>query len=278
MPPHCQRQLNLTHWSFHPDQGALWPGFQVQKPVLKKNPTPAWWADSVLHLEGMELVAAAKPLTPKWVTSAYRAHSKSCWSKPENLFSGSEVEQPEPSEQCEKPAAVCGGGGLRRSVLKNKTKQMCRVDFWRAGSADAHLHDGDDGNEDGRRAQAVLVEVPAPVRLAGQDLVGHVADEALVQAQPRLVQEDLPLQRAPAIGDGPSEAAGALAAHLRGRKEEKSRLASRALASKLTQQHLAMRMRRSSACAVVSTFSSQQEGCRVQFSALLCGVFTQNRI
>lgn len=84
--------------------------------------------------------------------------------------------------------------------------------------ADAHLHDGDDGNEDGRRAQAVLVEVPAPVRFAGQDLVGHVADEALVQAQPRLVQEDLPLQRAPAIGDGPSEAAGALAAHLRGRK------------------------------------------------------------
>lgn len=96
---------------------------------------------------------------------------------------------------------------------------MCRVDFWRAGSADAHLHDGDDGNEDGRRAQAVLVEVPAPVCLAGQDLVGHVADKALVQAQPRLVQEDLPLQRAPAIGDGPSEAAGALAAHLRGRKE-----------------------------------------------------------
>lgn len=94
-------------------------------------------------------------------------------------------------------------------------------------SADAHLHNGDDGNEDRRRAQAVLVEVPAPVCLAGQDLVGHVADKALVQAQPRLVQEDLPLQRAPAIGDGPSEAAGALAAHLRGRKRGESQVSFR---------------------------------------------------
>lgn len=39
MPPHCQMQLNLTHWSFHPGQGALWPGFQVQKKVLKKKNT-----------------------------------------------------------------------------------------------------------------------------------------------------------------------------------------------------------------------------------------------
>lgn len=99
---------------------------------------------------------------------------------------------------------------------------MCCVDLWRAERAATHLHDGDDGNEDGRRAQAVLVEVPAPVRLTGQDLVGHVADKALVQAQPRLIQEDLPLQRAPAISDGPSEAAGALAAHLSGRKRGES--------------------------------------------------------
>ena len=76
------------------------------------------------------------------------------------------------------------------------------------------LDDGDDGDEDGRRTQAVLVEVPAPVRLAGQDLVGHIAHKAFVQAQPRLVQQDLPLQRAAAIGDGSSETAGALAAHL----------------------------------------------------------------
>lgn len=59
------------------------------------------------------------------------------------------------------------------------------------------------------------MEVPAPVCLAGQDLVGHIAHKALVQTQPRLVQQDLPLQRAAAIGDGSSEAAGAFAAHLR---------------------------------------------------------------
>lgn len=58
------------------------------------------------------------------------------------------------------------------------------------------------------------MEVPASVRLAGQDLVGHITDEAFVQTQPRLVQQDFPLQCAAAIGDGPSEAAGAFAAHL----------------------------------------------------------------
>lgn len=84
----------------------------------------------------------------------------------------------------------------------------------------AHLYDGDDRNEDRRWAQAVLVEVPASVGLAGQDLVGHVANETFVQAQPRLVQEDLPLQRAPAIGDGSSKTAGALAAHLEERQKE----------------------------------------------------------
>lgn len=126
MSTHSQMRLNLTHWSFHPDQGALWPGFQVQKPVFRKKKKPAWWADSVLHLEGMELVAAAKPLTPKWVTSAYRAHSKSCWSKPENLFSGSEVEQAKPSEQCKKPAAVRGGGEVAvHRIKKNKANVLC---------------------------------------------------------------------------------------------------------------------------------------------------------
>lgn len=61
------------------------------------------------------------------------------------------------------------------------------------------------------------MEVPAPVRLAGQDLVGHIANKAFVQAQPRLIQQDLPLQCAAAIGNGPSETAGALTAHLRKR-------------------------------------------------------------
>lgn len=63
------------------------------------------------------------------------------------------------------------------------------------------------------------MEVPATIRLAGQDLVGHVADKALVQTQPRLVQQDLPLQRAAAVGDGSSETAGALTAHLRKREK-----------------------------------------------------------
>lgn len=82
-------------------------------------------------------------------------------------------------------------------------------------SPESHLYDGDDGDEDRRGTQAVLVEVPASVRLAGQDLVGHIANKAFVQTQPRLVQQDLPLQRAAAIGNGSSETAGALAAHLR---------------------------------------------------------------
>lgn len=84
----------------------------------------------------------------------------------------------------------------------------------------AHLYNGDDRNEDRRRAQTVLVEVPASVCLAGQDLIGHVANETFVQAQPRLVQKNLPLQRAAAIGDGSSKTAGALAAHLEKREKE----------------------------------------------------------
>lgn len=81
----------------------------------------------------------------------------------------------------------------------------------------SHLYDCDNGDEDRWGAQAVLVEVPASVRLAGQDLVGHIANKTFVQTQPRLVQENLPLQRAAAIGDGSSETAGALTAHLRKR-------------------------------------------------------------
>lgn len=79
----------------------------------------------------------------------------------------------------------------------------------------SNLDDGDDGDEDRWRTQAVLVEVPAPVCLAGQYLVGHIADEAFVQTQARLVQQDLPLQRAATVGYGSSETAGAFAAHLR---------------------------------------------------------------
>lgn len=78
-----------------------------------------------------------------------------------------------------------------------------------------NLDDGDDGDEDWRWTQAILVEVPASVCLAGQDLVGHIANKTFVQTQPRLVQQDFPLQRAATIGDGPSETAGAFAAHLR---------------------------------------------------------------
>lgn len=64
------------------------------------------------------------------------------------------------------------------------------------------------------------MEVPATIRLAGQDLIGHIADKPFVQTQARLIQQDLPLQRAAAVGDGSSETAGALTAHLRRRVKE----------------------------------------------------------
>lgn len=83
-----------------------------------------------------------------------------------------------------------------------------------------HLDNGDNCDEDRRRTEAVLVEVPAPVRLTGQDLVGHIAHKALVQTQPRFVQQDFPLQRAAAIGDGSTETAGAFAAHLKKAKRK----------------------------------------------------------
>lgn len=79
----------------------------------------------------------------------------------------------------------------------------------------SNLDNGDDGDEDGGRTQAVLVEIPASVCLTGQDLVGHIANKAFVQTQACLVQQDLPLQGAAAIGDGSSETAGAFAAHLK---------------------------------------------------------------
>lgn len=81
----------------------------------------------------------------------------------------------------------------------------------------SHLYYGDNGDEDRWGTQAVLVEVPASVRLTGQDLVRHIANKTLVQTQPRLIQQDLPLQCAAAIGNGSSETAGALTVHLRTR-------------------------------------------------------------
>lgn len=87
----------------------------------------------------------------------------------------------------------------------------------------SHLYDGDDGNEDRWGTQAVLVKVPAPVCLTGQDLVGHITNKTFVQTQPRLVKQDLPLQSAAAIGDGSSETAGALTAHLRKKVRKKTK-------------------------------------------------------
>lgn len=81
--------------------------------------------------------------------------------------------------------------------------------------ASSHLDDGDNGDENRRGTQAVLVEVPTPVRLAGKDLVGHITNKTFVQAQPRLVQQDFPLQCAAAIGDGTTETAGAFTGHLK---------------------------------------------------------------
>lgn len=71
--------------------GAYWPGFQVPKSVSEKKKNPCMQADWGFQLGGMALNAPTKPLTPKWVTSSYRARSKSVWSKAENLFSGSEA-------------------------------------------------------------------------------------------------------------------------------------------------------------------------------------------
>lgn len=51
------------------------------------------------------------------------------------------------------------------------------------------------------------VEIPVAVHLAGQDLVGHVAHEPLVDTQARLIQQPIPGQRPLSIGDGPLEAA-----------------------------------------------------------------------
>lgn len=98
-------------------------------------------------------------------------------------------------------------------MIKDR-KSKVSVAFYCHTLRGIYLHDGDDGYEDRRGTQPVLVKVPASVRLARQDLVGHVTNKTFVQAQPRLVQQDLPLQRAAAIGDGSSETAGALTAHL----------------------------------------------------------------
>lgn len=78
-----------------------------------------------------------------------------------------------------------------------------------------HLGEGDGCHEDGRGTRAVLVEVPAPIHLAGQDLVGHVADETLVEAQAGLIEQPIPGQGSLPVGDGSLEAARTLAADLR---------------------------------------------------------------
>lgn len=106
--------------------------------------------------------------------------------------------------------------------VKRKKKELESVNFKREQhkrradhDVTSDLDDGDDGNEDRRGTQAALVEVPASVCLARQDLVGHIPDETFVEPEPRLVQQDLPLQRSAAVGDGPPETAGAFAAHLK---------------------------------------------------------------
>ena len=51
------------------------------------------------------------------------------------------------------------------------------------------------------------VEIPVAVHLSGQDLVGHVAHEPLVNTQARLIQQPVPRQCPLSVGDGPLEAA-----------------------------------------------------------------------
>ncbi len=53
---------------------------------------------------------------------------------------------------------------------------------------EVYLYNGNDGHEHRRRTESALMEVPSAVRLAWQNLIGHVAHEALVHAQPHLIQ------------------------------------------------------------------------------------------
>ena len=71
----------------------------------------------------------------------------------------------------------------------------------------AHLGEGDRSHKHGGWAAAVPVEVPVAVHLSGQDLVGHVAHEPLVDTQAWLVQQPILGQCPLSIGDGPLEAA-----------------------------------------------------------------------
>lgn len=86
-----------------------------------------------------------------------------------------------------------------------------------AACRQAHLGKGDRGHEHGGWAGAVPVEVPAAVHLTGQDLVGHIAHKPLVDTQARLIQQPIPGQCPLSVSNGSLEAAGALAADLKGR-------------------------------------------------------------
>lgn len=82
------------------------------------------------------------------------------------------------------------------------------------------LYKSDGDHEPGRGAAGVAVIVPLAVDLARQRLVGHVPDQPLREAQPRLLQQGLAAQPPVPLQDGLAETVGPFVAHL-GKRERK---------------------------------------------------------
>lgn len=83
------------------------------------------------------------------------------------------------------------------------------------------LHNSDGDHEPGRGAAGVAVVVPLAVDLSRQGLVGHMPDQPLRQAQPRLLQQRLAAQPPVALQDGLAEAIRPFVAHLGEKKRKK---------------------------------------------------------
>lgn len=91
--------------------------------------------------------------------------------------------------------------------------------MWVGSREGTCLYKSDGDHEPGRGAAGVAVIVPLAVDLARQRLVGHVPDQPLRQAQPRLLQQGLAAQPPVPLQDGLAETVGPFVAHL-GKKEE----------------------------------------------------------
>lgn len=91
--------------------------------------------------------------------------------------------------------------------------------MWVGSREGTCLYKSDGDHEPGRGAAGVAVIVPLAVDLPRQRLVGHVPDQPLRQAQPRLLQQGLAAQPPVPLQDGLAETVGPFVAHL-GKKEE----------------------------------------------------------